>query len=635
MGNALHIICERDVGLFSLIQQVISNIPWAIREGRTPVVCYRDRTCYWTPDGYAGKSTVWEYYFEPVFEGYSAADIPPAILKEISSNHPSPIEPGYPVGGESFVTAHFGDHPDLENLTLRIPFELEDPTPAVRIEAHEIIKQFVHPRKYIQRKVDRFLAENVGKRPIIGVHVRGTDATSAKEERAYREGSLDLNRYEQEIEKQAKIWPTAKILVATDDKSSLDRLRSRFGDRVISYATILHQQGEPASEGPTGWIMPAYIAGDRNTAARNGEEAVIEYLLLSHSCHLVHNGASLARTVLLNAPRLAHTNTHSKANQAIQTPQMPARRLRMRERLKKAKMATSEPPVAAEIIEKVKAEKAKRRASKVRYIDFPSVGFIVQSFNRVSNLDHIYQRLSSIGDCDLIVCDDGSIDGSRHKWAEHLSGPNDFLILSNDLHEIRILDRAIRFSRADIVCVVQDDDRIPSDRSWLDDVQGWFDAVPDLAIVGGFMGFRGIAGNNDGHESIWGAMPFQFVLHVNIGPYFIRRNAYEALGGWDYSFSKVGEPGICFDNELCLRAWKNGYKVGYYFVPFKGPAKHYACDGGTALFSGTRRRLNMRRNQRATAKKYQGQLAHLEQLVDRANADLAVKLNDPAEQVTG
>jgi hypothetical protein len=58
--------------------------------------------------------------------------------------------------------------------------------------------------------------------------------------------------------------------------------------------------------------MPAYIAGDRDIAARNGEDAVIEYLLLSRCDYLVHNGSSLARTVLLNSPILRHTNTHHK-----------------------------------------------------------------------------------------------------------------------------------------------------------------------------------------------------------------------------------------------------------------------------------------------------------------------------------
>ena len=62
----LHLICERDVGLFSLIQQVIATIPWALAEGRTPIVHFGPRTCYWTPNGHHSAKSVWEYYFEPL-----------------------------------------------------------------------------------------------------------------------------------------------------------------------------------------------------------------------------------------------------------------------------------------------------------------------------------------------------------------------------------------------------------------------------------------------------------------------------------------------------------------------------------------------------------------------------------------
>jgi hypothetical protein len=46
----LHVMCERDVGLFSLVHQVIANVPWAPAEGRTPVVCFGRRT---SPGHYA------------------------------------------------------------------------------------------------------------------------------------------------------------------------------------------------------------------------------------------------------------------------------------------------------------------------------------------------------------------------------------------------------------------------------------------------------------------------------------------------------------------------------------------------------------------------------------------------------
>jgi hypothetical protein len=101
--------------------------------------------------------------------------------------------------------------------------------------------------------------------------------------------------------------------VATDEQASLDHVTKAFGRRVVAYDSVRHQGGEAAGQGPTGWIMPAYIARDRDVAAMNGEDAVIEYLLLSRCHYLVHNGSSLARTVLLNAPRLPHTNTHRRS----------------------------------------------------------------------------------------------------------------------------------------------------------------------------------------------------------------------------------------------------------------------------------------------------------------------------------
>jgi hypothetical protein len=87
-----------------------------------------------------------------------------------------------------------------------------------------------------------------------------------------------------------------------------------------------------------------------------------------------------------------------------------------------------------------------------------------------------------------------------------------------------------------------------------------FKKHPNLAIIGGFQGFFGFAPTPGNEKRVWGEAPFQFVDHVNIGPYFIRKQHYEALGGWDFSFSRAGEPGICFESELCLRAWLNGYR---------------------------------------------------------------------------
>jgi glycosyltransferase involved in cell wall biosynthesis len=184
---------------------------------------------------------------------------------------------------------------------------------------------------------------------------------------------------------------------------------------------------------------------------------------------------------------------------------------------------TSSSAVDRQTIERVKAYKAGRIASAAGYRDRSRLALIVHSFNRISNIDQLIGGLRSLGDHELIVCEDGSLDGSREKWMSLLDRPNDFLIHSNDLHEIRVLDRAIRFARSDIVCLVQDDDLIPAETSWLDAALERFARHPDLAIVGGFMGFESFDPDPAKARRIWGEQPFRFVHHVNIGPYLIRR----------------------------------------------------------------------------------------------------------------
>jgi hypothetical protein len=235
----------------------------------------------------------------------------------MSVDRPSAHEVGFRAGKNAFVSSHFGDHPQLRGATLLIPYQFDDPSDTLRKEAKAVLDSFVRPRAYILRKVRDFFARHMAGHYVIGVHARGTDATSKQELRSFRQGSLVLSRYCAEIMRILELQPKAKIFVASDEEASVRHLATAFPGRVISYDSVRHQSGEAAGQGPTGWIMPAYIAADRHVAAKNGEDAVIEYLLLSRCDHLVHNGSSLARTVLLNAPELRHTNTHRRISELV------------------------------------------------------------------------------------------------------------------------------------------------------------------------------------------------------------------------------------------------------------------------------------------------------------------------------
>jgi hypothetical protein len=309
----LHLICERDVGLFSLVQQAIAHIPWALRSGRVPVALFGDRCCYWVPGGHRDRSTVWEYYFEPLDAEFPADAVPDAVRSALRERFPDFRDPGFWLDRGTWASSNFGDHPRLKGRTLAIPHGWQDPDAATRGRAASLIRAHLRPRNYIAERVDAFHGRHMKGHAVIGVQIRGTDAVSASEDRAHRKDSLVLENYRREVERRLASAPGARLFVATDEERSLEFMKDSFGERVIHCDSLRHAVGEAAGRGPTGSLMPAYVARDRRDAARNGEDAVVEYLLLARCSLLVHNGSSLARTVLLTDPSLPHVNTHRKS----------------------------------------------------------------------------------------------------------------------------------------------------------------------------------------------------------------------------------------------------------------------------------------------------------------------------------
>ena len=306
----LHIMCERDVGLFSLIQQIVANIPWALAAGRRPIVYFAKRCVYFAPQGYNGRDNVWEYYFEPLLADVPVASIPLRVRQAIDTDFMGGAKVFRAFGNNIIMSCHFGYHRRLKGKALSIPTSWHDPDPPLRKITAELIRQYVRPLPSIGAKVETFHERHMKGRHVFGVNARGTDVVSNVEMQGRRRGSLVLEDYIREIGKLVERVPDAVLFVATDDQNTLERLTDAFGSRVISYDSIRHMSGDPAGLGPTGHQMPAYISGDPEKAARNGEEAVIEYLLLCRCQHLVHNGGGMARTVLLAKPELSHTNVH-------------------------------------------------------------------------------------------------------------------------------------------------------------------------------------------------------------------------------------------------------------------------------------------------------------------------------------
>jgi GT2 family glycosyltransferase len=295
---------------------------------------------------------------------------------------------------------------------------------------------------------------------------------------------------------------------------------------------------------------------------------------------------------------------------------------------------------------KVIAQKRARAAAPEVYTEWPAVSLIVQSFNHRGNVERIVDSLRRTAAEELIVCEDGSLDGSDLAWRQHLQRPNDFLILSNDLHEIRTYNRAASLSRGEIIGFLQDDDIPPRSPDWLSDAISLFRRHPGLAVLGCWNGCVLDLGDFDrsvgygpnyfersgepiSHLDPETGIPFMYVDVVGIGPIFCRRTDFEALGGFESRLSEPGEPGIWLDYDLCLRAWTSGRHVGLYET---APFDRNVGGQGTVLYSGAKRFENWSKNGRHVERSFGAQMSSIHRTLAELNSSLSRRLEPTREK---
>jgi len=163
----------------------------------------------------------------------------------------------------------------------------------------------------------------------------------------------------------------------------------------------------------------------------------------------------------------------------------------------------------------------------------------------------------------VLVNDDSRSEAAA--WLAVLTGPNDFLVSSPNVHEIRAYNRLARMARGEYLLLLQGDHCLPQGREWLQTGLGLFATFPRLALLGGQMGFDEVPLRKRAERVSWGVPPcrpiptrvprngmahrdavgagFMFVAGVNIGPLLVRRSAFLLAGGFDEGFSCAGEPG--------------------------------------------------------------------------------------------
>lgn len=224
--------------------------------------------------------------------------------------------------------------------------------------------------------------------------------------------------------------------------------------------------------------------------------------------------------------------------------------------------------------------------------EIPRVTAIIQSYNRHDNIGNISKSLKHANAVEeIIVSEDGSTDGSLHDWKTVLPDNNHFIIRSNNLHELRSYNRALRIASGDIIVLLRGNDRLPETDEWIRNAQQLFAALPDLGVLGGYIGQiwnydSGIGDEFGDQNSTHGGVgdgdtkalrfvepktkiPFMYSECTWSAPLFIRKDVVNEVGGLDLTIAKQGEQGVWQDCMFSYDAWMKGFTVGTFHVAFE------------------------------------------------------------------
>jgi hypothetical protein len=320
------VIQERDVGLFSMVWQVLNTVHRleARRLDRAPIAVWGQGLAYFHPDGHEGRRTVWEYYFEPLVAGFSedrVLDVLGADAFELLESSRRRLERqraivDFPAkahlvapltDGERSNIAEIGERTSgldwawTESFHPALDGRRPPPFAVPRDRAADLIRRYVRPRAHIRRKVSELYDARLRGHHVIGVHVRGTDGLDDPG----RPSEIPFDRYFEEIERRVTTTGTSscRVFLATDEQHVVERFQDRFGGALVLYDAARSPRGAASlGAGPTGQRMPGYIASDRDAARRNGDDAVVEFILLGRSDVLVHNQSSLSAAARVCVP---------------------------------------------------------------------------------------------------------------------------------------------------------------------------------------------------------------------------------------------------------------------------------------------------------------------------------------------
>lgn len=248
----------------------------------------------------------WEYFFEPPCVEYTG---PIGKLTGINTLYPGTVT----------STEHI-----FSPRVFRGVAESQD-LPADRHLGHSILTKFIRPKAYVRAMADDFQA-NVLNRPFVGLHLRGPGrlhgGADVMRELLQPGEPIPYRHYFKAVKRALRRNPRALIFACSDSQDVIDKVKKKFGRRVVTYPSTRSSYGEMHENHPEN--------GDATYSPfKLGLDVLVEAMILSRAAHFVHGNSNVSNYVLCAAPDMPSTFVYA--------PIMKAYRKRMRAELEKQK----------------------------------------------------------------------------------------------------------------------------------------------------------------------------------------------------------------------------------------------------------------------------------------------------------
>lgn len=248
-NNNKFVITCRPYGFFSNFIGTLTNIRWAEKNNKVPVVYWDEYSLYYDPNGYNGSTNVWEYYFE-----------------QISNLQYNP--------GDDLYWKYYD--PDSFYLPALLDSCYEKEYKEI---FSPVIKKYIKIKPIIENKINAFYEKEMKGKKNIGIHLRGTD-------KFIEIKPVDPNIIFDKANEIAKeLNNNCQFLVASDEEKLLELAKSKLNGKVIFYDSHRSLNDKPVWEVYT------------DCKPLLGEEILIEAKLLSKCDYLIHTSSNVSIVV--------------------------------------------------------------------------------------------------------------------------------------------------------------------------------------------------------------------------------------------------------------------------------------------------------------------------------------------------